>query len=418
MNNLYKKLIFLTLLPFVLNASSLKEIIEMTLKNNVNIKALNYDVASKKETLKSVSNTLNPTINIGANYTRLDLDTRSTQVGATSVGYLKFGIDLYDGGKNSSIKRQKGFELESTKLGVKASTKEILLQVVTLFYQVKTIDENIMAYKDKSKTLYAQYKREKQKYDIQMVTIDEVLKLQSEYESNRYIVDDLKYQRDYLYQNLSLLAGEKISSVDDSKLPDILNLKYQSSSSIKALQVGLKAANENIAQVTAIKKPKIRFEDSVNVYHYSDYNEGLLKDLPDTQNQLMLSFSLNLYDSSSSSKRQSAILAKMVKKEQLNYAKAKEKMVFDLAIKKLATQKSKVASAKSALDMAVSVYDIILTKFQNGIVDNIAYLDALSKKTINQALYNQALNNYEIAKANYYFSSGVDYKEVLKLKPM
>lgn len=29
-------------------------------------------------------------------------------------------------------------------------------------------------------------------------------------------------------------------------------------------------------------------------------------------------------------------------------------------------------SAKSALDMAMSVYDIILTKYQNGVVDNIS----------------------------------------------
>ncbi len=68
---------------------------------------------------------------------------------------------------------------------------------------------------------------------------------------------------------------------------------------------------------------------------------------------------------------------------------------------------------KSALDIAVSVYDIILTKYQNGVVDNITYLDVLSKKTINKLLYNQALNNYEIAKANYYFSSGVSYKQMM-----
>ena len=110
------------------------------------------------------------------------------------------------------------------------------------------------------------------------------------------------------------------------------------------------------------------------------------------------------------------MLAKLVKKEQLNYAKSKEKIAFDLARKKLLTQKAKINSAKSALEMANSVYDIILTKYQNGIVDNIAYLDALSKKTTNRALYNQALNNYEIAKANYYFSSGVDYQKVLKMK--
>ncbi len=405
----YKKLIILTLLPFSLNASSLKEIMQMTLKNNANIKAMNYDINSKKETLKSVSNTLNPTINIGANYTKLDLDIRSSQVGATSMGYIKFGIDLYDGGKNSSIKRQKEYELKSATLGAKASTKEILLQVITLFYEIKTIDENIVAYKDKSKTLYAEYKTQKQKYDIQMITIDEVLKLQSEYESNRYIIDDLEYQKDYLYQNLSLLAGKKITSVDNSKLSDMTNLKYKPSASIQALKSNIDAMHEDINQLSAVTKPKIRVEDAVNIYHYNDYNNGILKDLPKQQNQLMLSFSINLYNTSSSSKKQSAILAKMVKKEQLNYAIAKEKVAFDLATKKLLIQKAKIASAKSALDMAISVYDIILTKFQNGIVDNIAYLDALSKKTINQALYNQALNNYEIAKANYYFSSGVDY---------
>jgi len=406
----------ISILPHILNATTLKDIMQITLNNNTNIKAMNYNIASKKEILKSVKNTLSPTVNIGAYYNRLDLDVRSSQIGATTTGYLKFVVDLYDGGKNSSIKRQKGFELESAKLSTKISKKEILLQVATLFFQIKTVDANLLAYQDKSKSLYAQYKKEKQRYDLKMITKDEVLKLQSEYESNKYVIDDLKYQRDYLYQNLSLLSGEKIISIDDSKLPDMSNLKYQSSSNIKALQVGLKAANENITQTEAIKKPKVRFEDSINIYHYNDYNEGLLKDLPDSQNQLMLSFSLNLYDTSSSSKRQSALLVKMVKKEQLNYTISKEKMIFDLAVKKLVTQKAKINSAKSALNMAISVYDIILTKYQNGIVDNIAYLDALSKKTINRALYNQALNNYEIAKANYYFSSGVDYQEVLKIK--
>jgi len=410
------KIVLLVILPFSLNATSLKEIMQITLKNNLNIKAMDFDIASKKETLKSVANTLNPTVNLGATYNKLDLDTRSSQVGATLGGYLKFGVDLYDGGKNDSIKRQKGFEVESAKLGKKASTKEILLQVVQLFYGIKMVDENIKAYEDKSKTLSAQYKREQQKYDLKMITVDEVLKLQSEYESNRYIIEDLKYQRDELYQKLTLIAGKKIANIDNSKLPNIQNLKYKPSENIEALKSNLKAIDENIDQISAIKKPKIKLEDTINVYNYNNYNKAVLKDLPSKQNQLMLSFSLNLYDSSTSSKKQSAMLAKLVKEEQLNYAKAKEKIVFVLARKKLLTQKAKINSAKSALEMANSVYDIILTKYQNGIVDNIAYLDALSKKTTNQALYNQALNNYEIAKANYYFSSGVDYQKVLRMK--
>jgi len=65
--------------------------------------------------------------------------------------------------------------------------------------------------------------------------------------------------------------------------------------------------------------------------------------------------------------------------------------------------------------MGDSVYDMVKIKYQNGIVDNIAYLDALSKKIYNSALYKQALNDYEIAKVNYYFWSGVEYKKILEL---
>lgn len=89
-------------------------------------------------------------------------------------------------------------------------------------------------------------------------------------------------------------------------------------------------------------------------------------------------------------------------------------MNFDLAKQRLSTQQLKINSLKSAVKMGKSVHEIITIKYQNGIVDNITYLDALSRKVFNEALYKQALNDYEIAKANYYFNSGVDYKSVLK----
>ena len=45
----------------------------------------------------------------------------------------------------------------------------------------------------------------------------------------------------------------------------------------------------------------------------------------------------------------------------------------------LSTQKSKINSLKSAVAMGQSVYDVVKVKYNNGIVDNITYLDALSK---------------------------------------
>ena len=127
----------------------------------------------------------------------------------------------------------------------------------------------------------------------------------------------------------------------------------------------------------------------------------------------MLSVSFKLYDTSTKDKIEAARLVKLSTQKKLNYLKTQEKMKFDLATKKLKTSQLKINSLKSAVKMANSVYDMVKIKYENGVVDNITYLDALSKKIYNSALYQQALNDYEIAKANYYFTSGVDYKTIL-----
>ncbi len=413
MNTLYKIVIFV-LLSVGLQATSLKELINITLKNSSNIKSMSYLVKSKKETLKSVSNIYAPTLNIGASYSKLDIDVLPTQIGSTGVGFASFEMNLYDGGKNEATKRQKEYEYSASKFDKNAYTKGLLQQVTTFFFQIKNIEANLLAYNEKSKALEAQYKRAKQEYDMKMVTLDEVLKFKSALEANKYLIEELKYQKIDMLRNLSLLAGKSITKLDSSKLPNILNLQYQPSSHIKSLQAGLKAANENIKLAGVIKKPKIKLQDTISRYEYGDYDSKIIKDLPDTQNQFALTFSLNLYDTASKHKKESAKLAKLSKKEDLNYAKLKEKTLFELSKRKLQTQRTKIKSAKEALVSAKSVYKIIKTKYQNGIVDNITYLDALSKMITAKAEYLTSLNDYEIAKTNYYFNSGKDYKEILQ----
>lgn len=413
MNISYKTVIFL-LLSVSLSATTLKEITQMLIENNSNIKALNHSVKSKEESFKSVSNTLNPTVNAGTSYNRLDIDVPSNKVGATTEGYINLGADLYDGGKNIAIKRQKRYEMISAKYSKDNSIKEMMLQAMTIFYQIKETEASIKAYKDKAKALYAQYKRQKQKYDIKMVTIDEVLKFKSEYDTSVYTISELEYQKENLLENLSVLVGKKIKELSDSKLKDIAHINYEPSSYIKSLKSELEGVKENINIADSIKKPKIRVEDTLSLYGYDDYDKNIIKDLPDTQNHFMLTFSINLFDTASKHKKQSAVYEKLSKKEQLNYQTQKEKSLFKLAKDKLLTQKEKIKSAKSAYESAKSVYRVIYTKYQNLVVDNITYLDALSKKTLSYSQYQNALYEYEIAKANYYFLSGHDMKKIIQ----
>ena len=241
-----------------------------------------------------------------------------------------------------------------------------------------------------------------------------MLKLQSEYESNQYIIAELKFQKRSLIQNISLLANKKITNFEYSTLPNVKNLKLQESTDIEALKMNIKSKNENINIISAINKPQVKLENNLNFYNYNDYNSNLLSNLPNAQNQLSISLTYNLFDSTTEKRIEVAQLEKLASQERLNFRLEQEKMNFDLAKQKLRTQQLKLNSVKSTVKMGKSVYDIITIKYQNGIVDNVTYLDALSKKVFNEALYKQALNDYEIAKANYYFNSGVDYKHILE----
>jgi len=57
---------------------------------------------------------------------------------------------------------------------------------------------------------------------------------------------------------------------------------------------------------------------------------------------------------------------------------------------------------------------MIKAKFNAGIVDQVTYLDALSEKTASEARFEKAHNDFEIAKANYYFASNNNIKEFIK----
>ena len=410
---LFSQILLVSSLVVSSNATTLQEILNATLQNNENLKAIDIQNNSLQKSYESVKNIYNPNLNVGINYLRLDRDTREVQVGATTTAFAKLTVSLYDGGKSSALKKQKEYQLHSAQVGADTTRKATLLQAITLFFQTKTVEENIKVFQEKSTALKAQYARVKTKYDIKMTTIDEVLKLKSEYESTQYLLEELKYKKEELLQNLSIVSNMEITTLEGSSLPKYKDVEYKESPAIEAFKLSLKAKEEGVKVISSVNYPQLKVEDSFNFYDYQDYNEKMLKDLPEKQNQLMLTLTYNLFNSSSSHKEEALKLEKLASDEKLSYIKRQEKMKFNLAIKELTTMQHKINSLKSAVEMGNTVYDMVQVKYQNGIVDNITYLDALSKKAYNNALYQQALNDYEIAKANYYLTSGIDYKKVL-----
>ena len=78
------------------------------------------------------------------------------------------------------------------------------------------------------------------------------------------------------------------------------------------------------------------------------------------------------------------------------------------------TTRTKLKSSKSALKAARSTYDVIRQKFEVGLVDNIAFLDALAQRTLAYARYKETIYDYEIRKSIYYYYAGKSPKEFIR----
>jgi len=104
----------------------------------------------------------------------------------------------------------------------------------------------------------------------------------------------------------------------------------------------------------------------------------------------------------------------MALEEERSHRIREQEMNFKLSGSNLETIRVKLESALSALKAAKSTYKSVVKKYEVGLVDNIAYLDALNEQTLAQARYKETQYDYEIAKSVYYYYAGKDPKEFVQ----
>jgi len=129
----------------------------------------------------------------------------------------------------------------------------------------------------------------------------------------------------------------------------------------------------------------------------------------------VLSINLRVFDGGTISKnKQALMISSKAIDAQIQHYKQEQKMLYELSILRIKTAKLKIKSAFSALKSAQSAYKTIEEKYKAGIVDNVAYLDALSVQTASLSLYEKSLNDLEIAYAIYYYYAGKNIEEFIQ----
>ncbi|MEA3369887.1 MAG: TolC family protein [Campylobacterota bacterium] len=407
-----KQLLCLALISTIY-ADNLKQLIDYTNINNKLIEAKQFSSKAKTQEVKSVQSSSVPTIDIGGFYQNLNERTPNL-AGDIYSGYAKISYDIYDGGRKSSIVKQKQDELKSSQFDTTAFKKSLSLQIVQEFFTIKNIDASILALNEQKISLKAQLNRVQKFYQAQLSTKDDIDKLQSAYDTNNYNIQSLKFQRLTTMQSLELKVGKNLSILDKSQFLKQLDLNLDIDDNIKSLKAKESSLKNLANSVDSAYLPQVNISDtySINDYGRADtlHPEGL-----DNQNKLMLSVNLRLFDGGAISKNKQAIMINSkALKTQIEYKIKEQNMLFNLSKSRIDTSNLKIKSSLSALNSANSAYQTIDEKYKAGIVDNVAYLDALSVKTDATALYEKSLNDLEVAYAIYYFYAGKNIANYIK----
>lgn len=409
------KRLLLLALPLLLNAESLKSLLEYANKNNELVVSKEYLQKSKAKELESADSDYYPTVDAGAFYQRDD-EATPFRAGTTYGASVKVGFDVYDGGKKSAVSKQKSDEANAASFSYEESKKSTSLAIAKDFYGLKTLDASLKSREEAALAVKAQLKRVQEFYKAKIATRDDVDRLQSAYDSNLYAIDSLKFQIESLKSALELKVGKSIKTLDDSKFSKSLDTQTSELDSIQALRSNKKALVNLSNTIDSYYYPNIHLEDKFSVYGYMDEPTIAGMDIPllDNQNTIMATLNMRLYDFGKLSEQKSAIsLQAEALNEQILYKAKEQKMQLSLAKKRIQTALLNIKSSKSALKSANSALKTITRKYSAGIVDNVVYLDALSASTKAKAMNEQSINDLEIAYAIYYYYNSKNIEEFL-----
>ena len=399
-------------LELFLHASSLQELIDVSQKNRV-VASASHVVASKEKAYESSKSGYLPTLDLLGTYQNAYDETPTlAQNSLRAQASLKYII--YDGGKKESVYGQLESTVASSKKSVEAIKNSISLDVARLYFGYLSLEADKTATLQEIEQLKAELKRVQFFYEAGTVTKDEVAKIDSRTKSALVALQEIELESQKILHTLEYYTTQKVSSVQKGSL---VHLPQEETTLLRAeIQALEDEASSVLFSAKALKSqnnPTLYFEDTLS---YTDYyfDQKPTNSLVDTQNIATLNVAWNIFDFGSRTQAyESKFQEYLSKKSSIEHEKHKADVDYRLAKKSLEIATAKVEAAKATLEAASTTYELIKFKYQNGTIDNVAYLLALSEKYDAKRGYERAMNDLEIKKAELIYYSGKDIKEFL-----
>ena len=408
-----KTLSLLCLLPLVAFAGNLPELLKLA-EQNKQVESSRYQLEAAKENEYATKSGYLPSLSFGANQTYNQqenmLSPEKSRTGAATLSFT-----LYDGGKREAQFSKQDALVKSATFSLASTQNNVSLNVIYYYFNYLSTLASQTATLQKLEQLHAERLRLEKFVSVGVATEDELQKIISSIEQSKVDLLTLENTLNNISNTLEYLTGESVhvelgSSVvfnqtvqDDVRRFDIL-----------ALEQSVQSAQADVKIAKSPHLPTIKIEDTYSRFK-NDYANPAWNSDADHQNTVQLSLQWKIFDfGSTSAGAQAAQKTYLAKSSELAYEKHKAKASLKSAQNSYQTALAKIEAGKARLHASEMTYELVKKKFQQGIVNNVTYLDALSDKFNAQAQLQTALNEVEYQKAVLLYEMGQEIKGAIQ----
>ncbi len=401
---------FLT--PLFLYSQNLEELVNLSINNKM-VNASQQSLDSIKDEYKSIQSGYLPSLDVGASYATTNEETASVPKDSTKT-YATLSYELYDGGKKYDTYDSYESTIKSSEESLQSLKNDISLNVINYYYNYLSYVSQKEAKLKEIEQLDSQLTRLSRFLSVGTTTQDEVEKIISSLENSKVTLQEIELSIITILHNLEYITGQKVSIDMGSTIKEVQDdIKSDSRFDLKSMEYSL---DSKLSTANAQKSgylPTITLDNTYTVY---DRNyDGNYSNSPDEQNILSANLKWNIFSfGETKHKYESKFKDYLSSKSKYEYEKNKADVDLQLAIKSYEISKLKIKSSQANLKAATTAYEIIKTKYENGLVDNVSYLTSLSEKFSALSQLKTSQNDLEIKKAKIAYYSGKKLEEYIK----
>lgn len=405
-----KKILLVSVFASIALSNTLPSLLEKAINNKI-VEASKNQLDASKLDYKSLKNSYLPSIHLNSNYSNTSNETPST-ANSSFNSSLKLQYNIYDGGRKNNTYDSFESKIKMQDSNLNDLKNKIALDIVTLYFNYLSYVETYKVKVQEIKQLQTQYEKQKRFFETETIAIDEVEKILSRLENANVQLQEIELQKQTILHNLEYIIGEKVNINNGSKVSELSSSKAKLRADIQALEYEMQSVKSDAKASKSSLYPQVNIDNTMSYYDNNFDNKAYDPNV-DTQNTLMLNLSWKLFDFGSTQKTYEANIKRyQALKSQYEYEKNKMNVDLRLAYKSYNISKMKIKSANASLKSANSTFDAIEAKYQNSLVDNVAFLEALSEKYDAISTLKNVLYELEIKKANIIYYSGkniIDY---------